>query len=103
MLTSNEIKELASHANNLRDRAFILSLYETGARIGELLSVKIKDVEFDKYGSLVNLNGKTGPRKIRILASSPAISNWLMEHPKRTDREAPLFSGIWSKKRGKTD
>lgn len=101
MLTSDEIKELANHTNNLRDRAFILSLYETGARIGELLDVKIKDVEFDRYGSLINLNGKTGPRKIRILASSPAISNWLMEHPKRTDREAPLFSGIWSKKRGK--
>ena len=24
-----------------------------------------------------------------------------MEHPKRADREAPLFAGIWSKKRGK--
>jgi len=101
MLSSDEIKELANHTNNLRDRAFILSLYETGARIGELLDVKIKDVEFDKYGSLVNLNGKTGPRKIRILASSPAISNWLMEHPRRNDKEAPLFAGIWSRKRGK--
>lgn len=101
MLTAEEIKKMANNTNNLRDKAFILCLYETGARIGKILDVKIKDVEFDQYGSLINLNGKTGSRKIRILASSPDISNWLMEHPTRDIREAPLFSGIWSKKRGK--
>ena len=48
MLTIEEVKKLAKHTNNLRDRCFILILYESGARIGELLNLKIKDIEFDK-------------------------------------------------------
>ena len=44
--------------------------------------------------------GKTGPRRIRIIASPPAISNWLNQHPKRNDKNSPLFVGISNFKRG---
>jgi site-specific recombinase XerD/phage FluMu protein Com len=101
MLTIEEIKNLANQTNNLRDRCLILLLYESGARIGELLNLKIKDIESDEYGAKINLFGKTGERKIRIIASAPSISNWLLEHPKKEDKNSFLFCGIWSKKRGK--
>ena len=100
LLNIEDIKKLAEKANNLRDRAIILSIYESGARIGEILNIRIKDLENDKYGSLINLSGKKGPRKIRIIASSPAINNWLLEHPNRQNKNAFLFCGIWGKKRG---
>lgn len=100
LLTHEDVKKLATHTNNLRDKCFILLLYESGARIGEILNIHIKDVEFDKYGAKLNLFGKTGARKIRVIASAPAISNWLMDHPDRENKNSPLFCGIWSKKRG---
>jgi site-specific recombinase XerD/ribosomal protein L40E len=102
LLTIEDISKLADHTNNLRDRCFILTLYESGARIGEILGVKLKDIEHDKYGVKVNLFGKTGARKIRLIACAPSISNWLMEHPDRENKNSPLFCGIWSKKRGET-
>jgi site-specific recombinase XerD/ribosomal protein L40E len=100
LLNIEDVKKIAEHTNNLRDRCLILLLYESGARIGELLNVKIKDVESDKYGALVNLFGKTGARKIRIIATAPAISNWLLEHPKKEDKNSYLFCGLWGKNRG---
>lgn len=66
LLTIEDIKKLAEKTNNLRDKAIILFLYESGGRIGEILNTKIKDLENDKFGSLITLSGKTGPRKIRI-------------------------------------
>jgi integrase len=100
LLDLDDIKKLAENTNNLRDRGLILLLYESGGRIGEILNIKIKDLENDKYGSLITLSGKTGPRKIRIIASSPAINNWLLEHPNRNNKNAFIFCGIWGKKRG---
>jgi integrase/recombinase XerD len=101
LLNIEEVKKLSDTTNNLRDRSFILFLYESGGRVGEVMNIKLKDTEFDKYGALVTLHGKTGARKIRVIASAPAISNWLLEHPKKEDKNALLFCGIWSKKRGK--
>lgn len=100
LFTIEDVKKLSNHTNNLRDRCLILLLYESGARIGELMNIKLKDIDFDKYGALLTIYGKTGARKIRVIASSPAISNWLIEHPNRDDKELLLFCGIWSKKRG---
>ena len=81
LLTIDDIKELADCTLNLRDKAFILFLYESGARIGEVLNIKLSDIVFDEYGARVTLFGKTGARVIRVIASAPAISNWMNHHP----------------------
>jgi len=49
-----------SSAINPRDKAFISLLYESGCRIGELLNLKIKNVEFDANGAVLIVNVKTG-------------------------------------------
>ncbi|MDS4009144.1 tyrosine-type recombinase/integrase [Staphylococcus capitis] len=66
-------------ANNIRDKFLIQLLYETGLRIGEVLSLRIDDIKFDfrKGHQIVlknrfNDNGtylKTGERKIFISQS----------------------------------
>ena len=68
LLNEQEILKLAEKAENHRDRAFVLVLYESGCRIGELLGLRIKDIAFDQYGALLSVNGKTGIRRIRIVA-----------------------------------
>jgi len=96
LFTVEEIKKLANHTDNLRDRCLIMMLYETGCRIGELQQIQIKDIDFDKYGALITVYGKTGARRIRIIASAPSISNWLQEHPDRGNKNKYLFCGIWT-------
>ena len=101
LLTSKDIELLVDNCRNLREKALILTLFESGARIGEILTLKIMDVEFDDYGAMLNINGKTGYRKIRIVGSSPAISKWLNdEHPKRDDKNSYVFCNINQSKGG---
>ncbi|MBD3259402.1 tyrosine-type recombinase/integrase [Candidatus Woesearchaeota archaeon] len=91
LLTEADIKKLISKAKNSRDKAFISTLYESGCRIGELGSIKLKNVTFDKYGTLLCVDGKTGPRKIRVINSTSFISQWLNDHPDRNNKEAFLW------------
>ncbi|WP_241961377.1 tyrosine-type recombinase/integrase, partial [Staphylococcus warneri] len=47
ILSTSEIKELIKASNNIRDKFMIQLLYETGLRIGELLSLYIDDIKYD--------------------------------------------------------
>jgi integrase/recombinase XerD len=40
------------------------------------------------------VDGKTGPRRVRVIASAPALAQWLSVHPFRNDTNAPLWIGI---------
>jgi len=88
ILTEEEIKRIASSAENFRDRAFVLVLYESGCRIGELLPLRIKNIQFDEYGVVLLISGKTGSRRVRIISSSPALAKWLDLHPFRNDPDS---------------
>lgn len=99
LLKPSDIRFLAEKSRDLREKALILTLYESGARIGELLDLKIKDVIFDDYGCILNLFGKTGYRKVRLIGSSPAISEWIThEHPKKDDKNSYLFCNTFNSK-----
>jgi integrase/ribosomal protein S27AE len=94
VLTEEEIKRLAEAAYTTRDKAFILMLYESGARIGEILPLKIKHLSFDRHGALVYLSGKTGDRKVRLVASVIALQEWLNEHPRKNNPDAYLWCKV---------
>jgi integrase/recombinase XerD len=96
LLTEDEIKKLAETCQNQRDRALILVLYETGCRVGEILTLKAGDVQFDTHGAIMILKGKTGPRRVRIIFSAKSLSEWLNHHPSRLDSEAPLWTSFES-------
>lgn len=91
LLTKDEIKMMVEAADNPMEKAFIMVLYESACRIGEILSLKIKDVTCDQYGCTIIVNGKTGMRRIRLIVSSPDLVLWINNHPKKQDRESPLF------------
>jgi site-specific recombinase XerD len=96
LLTEDEVKKLAVTCQNQRDRALILVLYETGCRVGEILTLKLGDIQFDTHGAIMILKGKTGPRRARIIFSAKALSEWLNHHPSRLDPEAPLWTSFES-------
>jgi integrase/ribosomal protein L40E len=93
ILTEEEVKALAHSADNLRDRALVLVLYESGCRIGEVLGLKIKHVQPNEHGMALTVNGKTGSRRVLIISSAPALANWLNIHPFRDNPESHVWLG----------
>ena len=82
ILTPEEIKLMIDAAgDNLRDRALVSVLYESGCRLGEVAGVKLKDVTSDQYGIVIIVHGKTGDRRVRLIDSVPDLIQWMNVHP----------------------
>ena len=56
-------------AINKRDKEIIALLWDIGARIGEIGSLRVKHVKFDDLGGIIIVNGKTGPGRVRAVWS----------------------------------
>lgn len=91
ILSEVEVKRLVDGCKTQRDRALVFVGYESGARPGELLTLKVGDIEFDRYGAVVRANGKTGERRIRLVQCAPDLKLWLSMHPTVNDKKAPLW------------
>jgi len=101
ILTEQEIEKLIEMAEHPRDKAFVAMLYELGARIGEIGSLRIKDVSRDKYSFVVDLTGKTGHRTPRIVISDPYLGSWLNMHPLKNNQNAPLWVMLGNRNKNK--
>jgi len=95
LLSEDDLSRLLfSCGENARDRAFIDCHYEGGTRPGEILSLLIKHVKFDKYGANFHVDGKTGPRTVRLVKSTPSLANWLSVHPFKDNPDAPVWISL---------
>ena len=102
LVTPDELRSILSSCVNPRDRALFSTLYDSGARLGELLTMKVKDFIGDKNGALLSVNGKTGHRQIRVVGDSIAyLRAWLDYHPERQNPDAYLFCGLSKSTMGK--
>jgi len=91
LLTEDEILKLIEQSLNLRDKAIISTLYESGCRIGEFIKLKIKDIIKDENGIILCVTGKTGARKVMVIDSEPYLIEWLNNHPYKSNPEAFLW------------
>lgn len=99
LLTFEEILAMAGHARNPRDKAMVSFLYESGARVSEMLSMKIKDLEFSSAVVKATLPvSKTMPRVIPLVSCRQHLATWVNYHPLKEDSDAPLWSNL--KRRG---
>lgn len=94
MLSEDDIEELLKCARNPRDKALISLLWETGARIGELIDLTVGSIEDHKHGYKVVVDGKTGSRRLPLIESVPYLKRWLEEHPNREEKTAPLWVNL---------
>lgn len=100
MLTDSEMELILKNAMNPRDKALFALLYDSGCRVGEILTLRIQDLDFDQYGALIHVTGKTGERKVRIVGNSIAyLKEWLRSHP-MGNPDSWLFVGINGDKLG---
>lgn len=91
LISRNDITRLVEACEKPRDRALIMLMWDSGARISELLDLNIGHVQFDKYGAVIIVTGKTGMRRLRLISSVPDLQTWVNIHPLRHDAKGPLF------------
>ncbi|MFB6076887.1 MAG: tyrosine-type recombinase/integrase, partial [Candidatus Nanohaloarchaea archaeon] len=91
-----EVRELVKAADRLRDKAFIMTLWSTGGRIGEILGLKWKDVKFrNDIATVVFRDTKTGGNREVPVVSGYLYLRDLKEADARGDEpEAFLFRSL---------
>jgi integrase/recombinase XerD len=95
ILEPDEIKRMINAMTNSRNRALLATMFNSGTRIGELLFVKIKHIEFQKNNTAkMMVTGKTGRRRLLLISCIPYLQEWLNEHPDPSNKE----SYVWVKK-----
>jgi len=97
MLTEEEVKRLIEAAETPQGKALVATLYESGCRIGELIFLKVGQVKFDEHGAQLFVTGKTGFRRVRVVASVPYLTDWINRHPHKNDPEAFFWLNNWLK------
>ena len=101
LVSPEELNKLLEASENQRDKALFSTLYDSGIRAGELLNMRIKDVDFDDYGAIIKVTGKTGFRQVRIVGNSiPYLRAWLQVHPNKGNEDSYLFCKISQDVRG---
>jgi len=91
ILTEEEILKMIDVADTTRDKCLISILYESGMRIGELLGIKLRDIEQKDEVTRINIFGKTGSRRIILISSTPYLIRWLSSHPNKNKADSPLW------------
>ena len=90
LITPEESKQLIESTDNTRDRALIHLMWESGARIGEIINCKMNSIEFNKGEARIRMRGKVGERQILLLESVHDLREY---YKTRQDAqlEDPLF------------
>ena len=97
ILSEKEIRKMIESAGNVRDKAIIAVLYDSGIRVGELLSLRKKDVDLSGEPNHITVNGKTGMRRIPILFSPPYLARYLeLVKQKKSDDFLWTAIGTWT-------
>ncbi|MDE1862099.1 MAG: tyrosine-type recombinase/integrase [Thaumarchaeota archaeon] len=89
--TSSEVEMMIKTACTLRDKAMLAVGFEAGLRATELLLLDIGDVTFDDRGARIRVQGKTGERIVRLIASVTLLSQYMQTHPLPADPISPLW------------
>ena len=94
LLTEDDIIKMVKATDDLMMKSFILLLYDSGARIGEILPLKMKHIEFVKHGAKIMVDGKTGQRRILLVPSARVLASWInTKHPDPDNPEAYVWAG----------
>ena len=78
----------------LRDRAIIETLYSSGVRVGELVSIKIKDLDFKEKTVYILGKGKKA-RLLPVTAQAlDSIENYLLKRPGGKEKDSIVFCNL---------
>ena len=91
-IVPEDVKRLLSVIDNTRNRAMVLLLLRTGMRIGELLSVRLEDIDLGEQKVMIAETNKTVMGRVVYFSSDAkeALLAWIKE---KDPREDVLFYG----------
>lgn len=92
-LTREEVEQMVN-ACKIREKALLMVLFDSGARIGELLNVRIGDLtkkDEENYYMIRIKHSKTKPRTISVPLCMQYLDSWLVIHPGKHNPNAALF------------
>jgi len=99
LLKTEDIEKMIEATDDTMFKAFLGILWESMGRIGEVMSLKLSDLEEGDGYYRIMLNGKTGDRILPIAEYYDIVNDWIVKHPLKDDKDAPLFvfcySGKW--------
>jgi integrase/recombinase XerD len=81
VLAREEIRQLEDAAGTDRDKLVVRTLADTGLRLGELLGLRVQDIEQDGQGWSLRVMGK-GARERRVVVA-PALGRRLRRYAER--------------------
>ena len=97
ILTEQDIKKMLDVTGDSRDAALIATLYDSGARVGELLNMKVKDIDLQSTPGHARLTGKTGTRITPLIFSVPFLARYLDSYTNKKPESALWRKiGVWS-------
>lgn len=93
IITEAEATQIIENAPGPMERAFLAVLHNTGARVGEMLGMRVGDYKRHPgdVDAAVRVYGKTGERTIPLLQAIPYVEHWLRYHPDRSNPRALLW------------
>jgi len=100
ILSRDEVSKMVAGETDIRDKALLCILWDTGRRIHEVLALDIADVSTREGLSVrfrkTKVASESGTR-VRLIESADAVRKWLAVHPLlRKDRtDGPLFVTIY--------
>ena len=96
ILRAEEVEKIVASCPKILHKAICRFLFETGVRAGDLLEMKIRDINLKE--SYVTINGtktKYSRRIVPIMKSVPFLAQWLENHPD-CDPDSP----VWMARKG---
>src|SRR5438445_7189817 len=106
ILSRDEVSKMVAGETDIRDKALLCILWDTGRRIHEVLALDIADVSTREGLSVRFRKSKIASEagtRVRLIESADAVRKWLSVHPllkgKGTRTDGPLFvtsyNGEW--------
>ncbi|MHC4198530.1 MAG: tyrosine-type recombinase/integrase [Planctomycetota bacterium] len=99
--TQEDVDKMVAAASGPRDRALVAVLYESAARLAELIGLRMGSVEHIASSLKIHVDGKTGKRSIMLVNAVPLLAAWMGYHPLRDRADAPLWISTGTRRNGK--
>jgi integrase len=91
LITKEDVEKLLDVCGHPRDKCLIVMLWESGCRRGEIMGLRLKDINFKDDECWIHVSGKTGERDVLLFDSVPFLKQLIEVHPLKEKPEAYLF------------
>lgn len=90
VLSSNEVLSILGAVDNLKQRTILMLIYSAGLRVGEVVRLKIPDIDSDR--KMIHLRGAKGKKDRYTLLADSIVQN-LRDYYKKYRPQEFLFEG----------